>query len=406
MSKVLGIIAEYNPMHNGHIYHLKESKKQTGAEETVLVMSGNFTQRGIPSIIDKYEKAKIAIENGIDLVIELPCIYSISSAENFASGSIKILNSLGIIDYLSFGAESNIENLENIANILVDEKYEYKKYLEAELDLGNSYPKARENALAKYLKSDNMNIISMPNNILAIEYLKSLKKINSKIKPIAIKRNYVESNSDKINKNYASSSLIRKLIKENRIEKIKDFVPINTFNALKSNIENGHFIFGLKSFEKEIMYELRKMSIEEINSLPDVNEGLGNLLKKANNKCNNLEELISIVKTKRYTLTRIQRILLYALLGITKEEMEISKEINPYVRVLGFSKKGEKILSQIKKKNNNVKIITSVNKFLESNEDKALKEMLKRDILASNIYTLGFEKEPFANKDFTSRLIV
>ena len=406
MSKVLGIIAEYNPMHNGHIYHLKESKKQTGAEETVLVMSGNFTQRGIPSIIDKYEKAKIAIENGIDLVIELPCIYSISSAENFASGSIKILNSLGIIDYLSFGAESNIENLENIANILVDEKYEYKKYLEAELDLGNSYPKARENALAKYLKSDNMNIISMPNNILAIEYLKSLKKINSKIKPIAIKRNYVESNSDKINKNYASSSLIRKLIKENRIEKIKDFVPISTFNALKSNIENGHFIFGLKSFEKEIMYELRKMSIEEINSLPDVNEGLGNLLKKANNKCNNLEELISIVKTKRYTLTRIQRILLYALLGITKEEMEISKEINPYVRVLGFSKKGEKILSQIKKKNNNVKIITSVNKFLESNEDKALKEMLKRDILASNIYTLGFEKEPFANKDFTSRLIV
>lgn len=406
MSKVLGIIAEYNPMHNGHIYHLKESKKQTGAEETVLVMSGNFTQRGIPSIIDKYEKAKIAIENGIDLVIELPCIYSISSAENFASGSIKILNSLGIIDYLSFGAESNIENLENIANILVDEKYEYKKYLEAELDLGNSYPKARENALAKYLKSDNMNIISMPNNILAIEYLKSLKKINSKIKPIAIKRNYVESNSDKINKNYASSSLIRKLIKENRIEKIKDFVPISTFNALKSNIENGHFIFGLKSFEKEIMYELRKMSIEEINSLPDVNEGLGNLLKKANNKCNNLEELISIVKTKRYTLTRIQRILLYALLGITKEEMEISKEINPYVRVLGFSKKGEKILSQIKKENNNIKIITSVNKFLESDEDKALKEMLKRDILASNIYTLGFEKEPFANKDFTSRLIV
>lgn len=406
MSKVLGIIAEYNPMHNGHIYHLKESKKQTGAEETVLVMSGNFTQRGIPSIIDKYEKAKIAIENEIDLVIELPCIYSISSAENFASGSIKILNSLGIIDYLSFGAESNIENLENIANILVDEKYEYKKYLEAELDLGNSYPKARENALAKYLKSDNMNIISMPNNILAIEYLKSLKKINSKIKPIAIKRNYVESNSDKINENYASSSLIRKLIKENRIEKIKDFVPISTFNALKSNIENGHFIFGLKSFEKEIMYELRKMSIEEINSLPDVNEGLGNLLKKANNKCNNLEELISIVKTKRYTLTRIQRILLYALLGITKEEMEISKEINPYVRVLGFSKKGEKILSQIKKENNNIKIITSVNKFLESDEDKALNEMLKRDILASNIYTLGFEKEPFANKDFTSRLIV
>ena len=213
MSKVLGIIAEYNPFHNGHLHHLETSKKLTGADYTVAIISGNFTQRGSTSIIDKWSKAKMALENGIDLVIELPVLYSISSAENFADGAIKILNSLGIVDYLSFGAEtSDISILNKIADILHLEPEEYKKLLSLELTNGLSFPKARENALINYIKNNANNIfennesnfekykkvLSSPNNILGIEYLKALKKYKSSIKPICISRFATDYNSTEL----------------------------------------------------------------------------------------------------------------------------------------------------------------------------------------------------------------
>ena len=191
MEKVLGIIAEYNPFHNGHLYHLAESKKKCEATYTIAVVGGNFTQRGEPSIFDKWTKTKIAIENGIDLVIELPLLYSISSAENFAEGAIRILDSLEIVDFLSFGAENaDINLLSKIANVLYEEPKEYRDILSAELKSGVSFPKARANALTAYLESpDNINeIVSSPNNILAIEYLKALKKYESTIAPVAIAR--------------------------------------------------------------------------------------------------------------------------------------------------------------------------------------------------------------------------
>lgn len=191
MSKVLGIVAEYNPFHNGHLYHLEESKKQTGCTYTVAIMGGNFTQRGSTSIIDKWSKAEIALNCGIDLVIELPVLYNISSAENFAYGAIKILDSLKVVDYLSFGAETaDIEILNQIANVLYREPREYKNLLLHELKKGLSFPKARENALMMYLNDIRKfaNVLSAPNNILGIEYLKALKKCKSNIKPIPINR--------------------------------------------------------------------------------------------------------------------------------------------------------------------------------------------------------------------------
>ena len=177
MGKVLGIVAEYNPFHNGHLFHLEESKKITGATYTIAVMSGNFTQRGSTSLIDKWSKAKSAIENGIDLVIELPVLYSISSAENFAEGAIKILNSLGVVDYISFGAEtSNIDILEKVADILYREPKEFKAILSHELEKGNSFPKARENALLMYLNDIKTysNILSSPSSGLYITYTVSV----------------------------------------------------------------------------------------------------------------------------------------------------------------------------------------------------------------------------------------
>ena len=191
MGKVLGIVGEYNPFHNGHLYHLEQSKKMTSSTYTVAIMSGNFTQRGSTSLIDKWSKAEVALQCGIDLVIELPVLYAISSAENFADGAIKILDSLKVVDYISFGAEtSDIDVLQKFADVLYHEPREYKNILSHELGKGLSFPKARENALMMYLNDIRkyVNVLSSPNNILGIEYLKALKKYKSNIMPISIAR--------------------------------------------------------------------------------------------------------------------------------------------------------------------------------------------------------------------------
>lgn len=418
MSTVLGIIAEYNPFHNGHLYHLKESKKATGAEYTVAIISGNFTQRGSTSIIDKWKKTEMALQNGVDLIIELPVLYSISSSENFAEGSIKILNSLGIIDFLSFGSEtSNIKILNNFANILYDEPKEYKKILSNYLDTGLSFPKARENALLEYIKNfedvntnfDNyQNILSSPNNILGIEYLKALKKYKSSIKPVCIKRSIADYNSSdiSINTSIASATAIRELIKNKNFNTIKTVIPEKSYSILADCINSGCIIPDLNCFEKEIIYVLRKMSIKEIANLPDVSEGLEFLIKKTVNSCNTLTELLNTIKSKRYTITRLQRILLYALLDISKKDMKLSKEVDsPYIRVLGFNDNGKKLISKIMDKNPNQPLITSVKKFVDNNSNTSLQTMLNKDIFATNVYSLGFKNNSFANLDFKNRII-
>lgn len=418
MSKVLGIIAEYNPFHNGHLYHLGTSKKLTGADYTVAIISGNFTQRGSTSIVDKWSKTKMALENGIDLVIELPVLYSISSAENFADGAIKILNSLGIVNYLSFGSEtSDISVLSNIANILCSEPEEYKNLLSIELSKGLSFPKARENALLDYIKSNILEnnksdfenyrkILSSPNNILGIEYLKALKKYNSSIKPMCISRFKAEYNSSNFSENIASATAIRELIKNKNFDAIKTVIPLESSSVLMDCINSGCIVPDLNCFEKEIIYTLRKMTIEEIASIPDVSEGLEFSIKKAANSCNNINEFLDIVKSKRYTITRLQRILLYALLGISKEDMQLSKKVEkPYIRVLGFNDNGKKLVSEIATKNPELKLITSVKKFVDSNSNKDLQIIFDKDVLATDVYSLAFENNSLANLDFKNSVI-
>ena len=421
MSKVLGIIAEYNPFHNGHLYHLETSKKLTDADYTVAIISGNFTQRGSTSIVDKWSKTKMALENGIDLVIELPVLYSISSAENFADGAIKILNSLGIVDYLSFGAEtSDISILNNIANILCSEHEEYKNLLSIELEKGLSFPKARENALLDYIKNTDDNVpenriidfekyskvLSSPNNILGIEYLKALKKYKSSIKPVCISRFKSEYNSSSFSENIASATAIRELIKNKNFDTIKNVIPLESYSILMDCINSGCVAPDLNCFEKEIIFTLRKMSIEEIFNLPDVSEGLEFSIKKAVNSCNNINNFLDIVKSKRYTITRLQRILLYALLGISKEDMQLSKKVEkPYVRVLGFNDNGKKLVSEIATKNPELKLITSVKKFVDSNFNKNLQIIFDKDVWATDVYSLAFENNSLANLDFKNGVI-
>ena len=409
MSKVLGIIAEYNPFHNGHLYHLQKSLQNTGSSYSVAVISGNFTQRGSTSLIDKWSKTEIALNNGIDLVIELPLLYSISSAENFAEGAIKILDSLKVVDYISFGSESGeISILNTIADVLYKEPKAYKNLLAHELSKGLSFPKARENALLMYLNDIRRfsNVLSSPNNILGIEYLKALKKYRSNIIPVTIERYNTNYHDTTYNGNVASSTAIRNIVKNNGFDILRKVVPENTFSILLDNIKIGHVVPDLSVFEKEIIYNLRKMSIEEIAELPDVSEGLENAIKNAANSCNSVIEFLNIIKSKRYTNTRLQRILLYALLGITKKDMLLSRKAFPYIRVLGFNNKGRYLISEVAKANPKLEIITSVKKYMDTSTNKTSKFLLEKDIWATNVYTIGYEYDSWNNLDYTHKLII
>lgn len=409
MSEVLGIIGEYNPFHNGHLYHIAKSKEETGAQYVVCVISGNFVQRGDTSIINKWAKAKMALEGGADLVIELPTIYSISSAENFAEGAIKILNSLKIVDTISFGMEANdVSILNNIANVLYAEPKEYTTMLAHELQKGNSFPKARENALLMYLNDIKKyaNVLSGSNNILGIEYLKALKRTKSNITPVGIKREKVLYKDQYMVDEFASATAIRRMLMTRQFDDVRKSIPKTSYKILGEELKQGHYVLDLFKFEKEILYQLRKMTVEEIKKLPDVSEGLENSIKNAADSCNSLNELINIVKSKRFTQTRIMRILLYALLEIDKKQMETSRKIIPYTRVLGMNEKGKQLISEITKANPKINIITSVKKYMDDNNNKNLKEMLQKDIFATNVYTLGYEKDSWANLDYTNKIII
>lgn len=348
----------------------------------------------------------MALDSGFDMVIELPTVYSISSAENFAEGSLKILSAFEDVT-LSFGSETgNLSVLDQFADILYNEPKKYLTILNHELKKGISYPKARENAILFYLGDIRKysNILTSPNNILSIEYLKAIKKLKSKIFPITIKRIGTEYNSLDTNGSFASGLALRNYIKNN--QNIKNYIPATSYEILSSNIKYGKIINSINNYEREIIYVLRKMDVSEIAKLQDVSEGLEYLIKKAANSCNNLEDLINSIKSKRYTYSRIQRILLYSLLDITKKDIKDSYRIKPYIRVLGVSNKGKELLSEMNNRKFQYPIITSVKKFMDENNNKILRNMLEKDILATNVYTLGYEYDSKANLDYTKRIII
>ena len=408
-NKVIGIVAEYNPFHNGHMYHLSKAKEKTNAKYSICVMSGNFVQRGNSSILNKWKKAEMALLNGIDLVIELPTIYSVSSAEGFSLGAIKILKGLNIVDAISFGTETDdYAVLNNISSVICEEPRRYKDFLSQELNKGLSFPKARENALMLYFDNNQRyaDILNTPNNILAIEYLKSLKKLKSTIQPVPVKREKVYYNDNKIVDEFASATAIRKLVKNKQFSDIIKVVPRPTYEILSSEADLGNTVLDLSYYEKQIIYNLRKMSTSEIAELPDVSEGLENSLKNGANYSNSLSELMSIVKTKRYTQSRIQRILVCTLLGITKRDVEMSRKVTPYARVLGFNEQGRELLSKIKKANSKIQLITSVKKFKDSNTNKIYNRLLDIDIFATDIYTMACRSDHIANLDFTRNMVI
>jgi len=392
--KVCGIVVEYNPLHKGHIYHIQQAKSITNCDYVVAVMSGNFVQRGEPAVINKWSRTESALLSGVDLVIELPFIYSISSAEGFSFGAISILNSLGIIDSICFGSEcGDIELLNYAAKILVNEPDEFKLILHNLLKQGLSYPSAIQKALTNYIINNNLDNVNMnakesinftPNNTLGIEYIKSLIKLNSSITPYTINRTANNYNDLNITGNTASAAAIRNNI--NNLYMIKDAMPEFSYHILSREINEGRGPIVLNDFSDLILYKIRESSIDYLSNILDVSEGIEYKIKRAGDKASDVNQLISDVKNKRYTLTRIQRILLYILFDIQKNTIKEIKSEPKYIRVLGFNNNGKFLLRKIKEKCD-LKIIT--------NPSKNDIELLHYDILSTDIYSLAYKNKQF-----------
>ncbi len=367
--RTAGIIAEYNPFHNGHKYHIEKTREVTGAEGIIVVMSGSFVQRGDVAICDKWSRSKMALLGGADLVVELPCVYSCQSAEYFARGAVSILEHLKC-DFLSFGTESDsTDDIIKTAEFLKNPDYDFKNNLEINLKNGISYPKALANALGN-------DLVNTPNNVLAIEYIKQIKNM----RPIGIKRKGSLHDGDG-----SASDIREQILKDNDV---KHLMPESSYEILKSSDLANRDIF-----EKLLLYKLRMMNTEQLKNVPDVTEGLENRILQMAHKCATVGEMCDSVKTKRYTMARIRRIMTNALLDITKEDI-----LNPpeYIRILGMNNVGMEILRQLRDKTD-IPVVTKV-------ADANVSKMLEKDINSTNIYSVLTGKASMM--DFTTSPII
>jgi len=434
--KILGIITEYNPFHNGHLYHLFKAKEITGADYVVAVMSGNFLQRGEPAIINKWARTKMALNAGIDLVIELPFVFSTQDANGFAFGAIKLLDSLQIIDYLCFGCETdNLDTLYSVSNFLHIEPQKYKELIVHNSKNGYEFPRARAQALCEYHRIFGIDglekisplelskLLKYPNNILALEYIKHLINLKSKIKPMAIKRMGAGYHQKNIKGKISSATSIRNEILSSLSspktdlfilnDKIKSTIPQSGFPILEKELREGRGPITSDSYRQYILATLRRMSLEDISRVQGVTEGLENRIKKASLKSSTVEQLINSIKTRRYTRTKIQRIILHLMMNLSKKDVKTFNRCGPlYARVLGFSKKGKTLLRTIKK-SSSTPLISKLSNYLRqtiseenNNIRNRLIKMLDHDILATDIYVLGNEKaeDRVARLDFTHKI--
>lgn len=364
----VGIIAEYNPFHNGHLYHISKVKEIFPNATIILVLSGHFMQRGETSIINKWSKTKIALHHGIDLVIELPFPFATQAADIFARGSIQILDALKT-DYLVFGSESNdVDKLTSLANLQINSD-EYQTIVKKYLDEGLNYP----TSLSKATIDITADTIDTPNDILGISYIKEIIKSNSKIQPLTIKRtnNYHDEN---ITSNITSATSIRKSLKLNI--KVDDYIPEETSKYLNEQL------FFIEDYFPYLKYQILN-NINDLNKFQTVDEGIENRIKRYIVEATSLDELISKIKTKRYTYNKIRRMLTHIMCNFTKEEASLFKNIN-YLRVLGFSDKGQTYLNKIKKS----LPLSLITKFTKEHD-----KMLDLELRATSVYASILNEE-------------
>lgn len=412
--KIVGLITEYNPFHNGHLHHIKLAKKITSADYVVVVMSGNFLQRGTPAIIDKYKRTQMALMCGADLVVELPCTFATASAEFFASGAVSILNKMGCIDYLCFGSEcGDIILLEKVANLLAKEPAKFKTAIKSYLKEGLSFPVARKKALLDCITQTTSNInefesiLSEPNNILAIEYMKAIKKQKSLIKPVTIKRAVSGYHDTQIKDTICSASAIRKALQTCGLDSFKDHVPACVKDILTAEYEKTFPVY-MNDFSSLLKYRLLLPHGKPFTKYLDVSESFSNAIENHLSQYINAESFMAVLKNKQYTLTRINRSLMHILLNIEKETMSayMENDYAQYIRILGFKKDSSQLLTQIRN-NSKLPIISKLADYKKILSPLGC-SMLEQDIFASDIYnTIVTDKfNPSIPNEFRQQLVI
>lgn len=393
--KVSGIVCEYNPFHNGHLYHIRKTR-ENGATHIVAVMSGNFVQRGDVALIDKLERARLAVRSGADIVIELPVQYSLASAESFAMGAVSLLDSLGAVDELSFGsecgdAEKLLKAMEKVDMVAMTHADEIRSIMEN----GYTYPRALNSVVNGY-DPESASIIAEPNNTLAVEYLRALKRIGSDMKPFTVRRECASHDGYETENGFASASNLREMIE--RRESVAEFTTPEWTSAIENAISRGETA-SLSRLERVMLYKLRTSTAEEIEQICDVGQGLEHRIYGAR-MAGSLDELLFTVKTKRYTMARIRRIMLALLIGITKDDM---KQLPPYGRILAFNERGREILAAAKGKAK-IPFASSIAKLSQISE--AAERFAELEIRASDIYGLALETVTSAEKDYRAKIMI
>lgn len=392
--KIAGLITEYNPFHNGHLYHIEQARTQCNADFIVVVMSGNFVQRGAPAIYDKYTRTRMALLGGADLVLEIPSAFAVSSAEDFAACGIAILDRLNVVDSVCFGSEcGKIEPLLRVASILTSEPDVYTEKLKMHLKSGLTYPDSRNRAIDEYLDEEDRKacLLSSPNNILGIEYCKALLKRKSPIKPVTIVRTGSGYHDTTLENSCCSASAIRDALKksapktdETLWEQLSKTIPLFVRECMEQTAPI--FTDDLSSVcQSRILQAFYRK--ESLTEFADVSEELENRLQKNIFDFCRFEELISRLKTKQYTYTRISRALLHILLEIKKEDIDLYRAMDycAYARVLGFRKSSVEVMKQIKDCSS-LPLITKMadasNKLSENG-----KIMFNHDLYCSHLYS-------------------
>ena len=390
--KSVGIIAEYNPFHNGHKFHLDQSLKNSEADVCIAVISGNFMQRGEIAILDKWTRAEMAVKNGVNLVVEMPTIFACNNAGYFAKNGVEILESLGV-SVISFGSElGNIAEISHIARAMSENEEFIEKSIKEAVKVGLAYPKARHQVISKIVGETAAAHLDNPNNILAFEYIKHIKKAEA----MTISRHgggYHDTNS-KIP--LASATAIRNALKE--CKNISHAVPRITREIIRreqKNLSNQEMLFDL------IRSKILTTEVEELNNVFGAEEGLGNAMKNGVRYWQSYEDVMEDLKSKRYTRTRIARVLAHTLLGITRQDVKYAQN---YIRVLAFDEKGSAYLKQAKKSAfGSLPVITNINK--DAAAYPQIQQTLKKDILAADIYNLASGRDLYTKSEFVCKPI-
>ena len=371
--KISAVISEFNPMHSGHVRLIDEAKKN-GATHVISIMSGNFVQRGDCAVYSKWDRAVDAVNNGVDLVIALPCAKCLSSASVFASAGVEIADKCGCVDELFFGSEcGNIDQLKSIAEIMNNESF--KTAFEEEYSLGSSYPVARQKALEKIGESKLANILENPNDILGIEYIRAINELGIAIDPVCFKR--IGEQHDSLNEDgeHLSGALLRKKIFEGRIPPM-------------------HTVYCLKNAERAVLYKLREMTADDLKNIPDVDEGLENRIRQAVLNCNSIDSILDSCKTKRYTYSRLRRIILCALLSVGRSDVYSAIS---HIRVLAFNENGREVL-RIMRESAKVPVIMKHSDAYKTGDENIVREY-EKEIFSSDVFALMSNEVGFCSKE-------